>query len=109
MSGISDSEREAIKERAHIALQLEAALEALEKNNDFKLLYKDYVYEEPVRLTLLLASESLNLSEKRTEFRKEIEESLIGVSRFVSYTHKIHDLADRARKDLEDLKELDQQ
>lgn len=96
-------ERDEMEQNLKHSIKMEEALNQLEKDDNFKLLVDTYILKEPVRLTHLLADASLNMSDKATLHRKEIQESLIGIARFSAYLRHIHLLAARAKKELEEL------
>ena len=92
--------RETCKERIDLA----EALTRLEKNTDFqKVVMKDYLEKEPVRLVGLLGEQNFNMGGKKAEYRDDIHEQMIGISRFSAYMRSVYSLANQATKMLDDL------
>lgn len=103
---ISITAEEANKMRLECQHQIDLAtcLERLHRNDDFKKVFlEEYVKEEPVRLVALFSEPSFNMSGKKAEYRDDINERLIGISRFQEYARNIFRLADRAQATLDDL------
>lgn len=103
MSSLSADEIATIKKVSNRCIKLEDAVNRLEDNPDFNLLYDTYTKEEPVRLISILSDPSLTMSKDHEVHRQEIMETLIGISRFGVYIRNVHSMAKRARKELEDL------
>lgn len=103
MSNLSEEEIASIKRTANECLTLEEAINRLESNPDFMLLYDTYTKKEPIRLVGLMSDPALCLTKEHEVHRKEILETLMGISRFSTYLRNVHNMAKRARKELEDL------
>lgn len=85
-------------------IDLAVSLERLHTNEDFKKVFlTEYVEKEPVRLVSLLSEASFNMSGKKAEYRDDIQERMIGISRFQEFIRNTFRLADQAKNTLDDL------
>ena len=100
---MTPEERKMMIESSKKYIHLGEVLERLDANSDFRELVEFLVEKEPVRLVKLLSDASLNMSEKAEQHRKELMESLIGISRFAAFMRHIKILAEHAKKELDEL------
>lgn len=85
-------------------IDLAVSLERLHANEDFrKVFLTEYAEKEPVRLVSLLSEASFNMSGKKAEYREDIQERMIGISRFQEFIRNTFRLADQAKNTLDDL------
>lgn len=100
---MTPEERDFMIKTSQKYIEMGEILDRLNNNSDFTKLVENFVEKEPVRLTKLLADATLNMSDKAENHRREIKESLIGIARFAAYLRHIKLLAERAKKELEEL------
>lgn len=101
---ITSSQAQLLEEQCIKRIELYNCLERLKSNPDFKKLFlEEYLEEEPVRLTHLLAETSFVMSEKRDIYITDIKEQLIGISRFFAYLRNIPTIAEQAKNTLNEL------
>lgn len=97
-----------IRKEAQEKIALADALTKLQANPDFeKLIMKDYLEQEAIRLTHLMAEPSFYMSDKANVYAKDIQERLMGIARFAEYTRNVFRTAEQAKKTLYDLEHAD--
>lgn len=97
-----------LREQCHKKLDVAHALERLQNNADFKLVFMEgYSKDEPVRLIHLLGEPSINFGGKKDEFRGDLTEQMYGIARFAGYCRYVFQAAEQARKTLDGLTEAE--
>lgn len=101
-----------IRELSKEAIQEAEALERLQNNPDFKMVFLTRYFEkEPQRLVGLLGDYNLNTKSPadREINREEIKECMIGVARLRTFMRSIYQRATEAQKMLEDLQKSEEE
>lgn len=85
-------------------IALAEALERLRQNKDFKEVFIDfYTEKEAIRLVKLLGDQTVNMGSSKEAFRNDIQERMIGISRFNEVIRQIYLIAEQAEKTLLDI------
>ena len=93
-----------LKEECKRAISLAESLERLRQNKDFKEVFIDfYTEKESIRLVKLLGDQSVNMGNNKEAFRNDIQERMIGISRFSEVMRQIYLMAEQADKTLLDI------
>mgnify|MGYP003604825906 CR=1 FL=1 len=103
---ITVDEANQIRDFSKEAIAEAEALERLQNNADFKLVFLGRYFEkEPQRLVGLLGDYNLNTKSPadREINREEIKECMIGIARLRTFMRGIYQRANEAQKMLEDL------
>jgi hypothetical protein len=100
---ITVEQANAIRNDCNKRIELEESLIRLENNLDFKKLVDYYVKDEASRLVGLLGEPTFNHSDKKSMYREDIKEQMLGIAMFVNSMRNIHSIAGQAKKTLEDL------
>ena len=84
------------------------ALTRLQNNADFKLVITDgYMEDEAIRLVHLLGDARFNSDDKKTIYREDFQERMIGIARLSEYFRSIFQLSDQAQRELNGLNEAE--
>ena len=84
------------------------ALTRLQNNADFKLVITDgYMEDEAIRLVHLLGDARFNSDDKKTVYREDFQERMIGIARLSEYFRSVFQLSDQAQRELNGLNEAE--
>ena len=84
------------------------ALTRLQNNADFKLVITDgYMEDEAIRLVHLLGDARFNSDDKKTVYREDFQERMIGIARLSEYFRSIFQLSGQAQRELDGLNEAE--
>lgn len=84
------------------------ALTRLQNNTDFKLVITDgYMEDEAIRLVHLLGDARFNSDDKKTIYREDFQERMIGIARLSEYFRSIFQLSGQAQRELDGLNEAE--
>ena len=84
------------------------ALTRLQNNADFKLVITDgYMEDEAIRLVHLLGDARFNSDDKKTIYREDFQERMIGIARLSEYFRSIFQLSGQAQRELDGLNQAE--
>ena len=84
------------------------ALTRLQNNADFKLVVTDgYMEDEAIRLVHLLGDARFNSDDKKTAYREDFQERMIGIARLSEYFRSIFQLSGQAQRELDGLNQAE--
>ena len=84
------------------------ALTRLQNNADFKLVITDgYMEDEAIRLVHLLGDARFNSDDKKTAYREDFQERMIGIARLSEYFRSIFQLSSQAQRELDGLNQAE--
>jgi hypothetical protein len=105
---ITREQMEYMREECNKAIDAATAMDRLQNNADFKQLFiEGYMKDNAARLVGLLGDQTINLGGQKAAHREDIQERLIGISRFGEHVRNIYKLADQAMNTLESLSEAE--
>jgi hypothetical protein len=107
-TGITVEQAKLLRKESQEKIELVQALERLYTNKDFnKLFMEEYLEKEPARLVHLLGEPAFNNHDKKSFYREDLQERMIGIARFAEYLRNIYMMADTARKNINALDEAE--
>lgn len=106
---ITIEEAKQMREQYNKNIELDLALQRLQNNADFKLVFlENYLINESVRNVGLLGDPTLNYGNNKIVVREDLHERMMGIARFSEYLRYIPLNAQQAKKGLNDLNEAEQ-